>query len=211
MNTNHLVVGRIERQRFRLGVYPSYEAALTAWMQLDAALRAGRLAILAGGNPRYPSARRIAFSDGTYLAVRASDDPQWAKAEKLSVVMLRRGAGLRALDPAVKKLGIEEGVHGHSGGWLYRGGPGGNANHHRPGAKGCHRLPYQGWTSWWWNKAATRPASIVLIGHRYHLVEQLAKGVPATADPGSLAGRLLDIACDDCHRTDGTHDLSIEH
>lgn len=206
MSDNQLVVARINGQRHLVSLRGSWRVAINEWNQLDLARRAGRLAILAGPGPVPNSNRvtRIEPRGNSYLAVRSADDPEWKSAPRIGLVILSSKTGAQRMDAVIKRLGAARGVHGHEGGWLYRGGPGGNTHHHEPGRDGCRRLPYQGWSSWWFHRGEAK-------GLAYAEGRWFATVPVDLRVPDSMLAPALVPACDDCGRVDGTHDPEVEH
>ena len=163
MSTNYMVVARIEGARVRVKLHPTFEAAQAHWKELDEALRDHRLVILSGGiQPSIDNARRRGPGSSDYIAVRDADDPQWNRQRSIKLGVVRKGAGSSRVQPVIERIGKEQGIHGHEGGWLYRGGLDG----HKRDQQGCRRLSYQGWMSWWYHRG--EPGQIVRIENRYH-------------------------------------------
>ena len=178
MSTNQMVVARIDHQRFIVKVHPDFDSAMAHWQVLDTALREGRLVVLSGSAYRNIESGRVIEDPSIrsdYLAIRDSDDTQWNRQPRIRLGAVRKGRGTTRADDLYQRIAREAGFHGHAGGWLYRGGPGGNSNHHRAGTRtstgeqGCRLTGYQGWNSYWYHRGEV--GLIVVIDHRFHRLE----------------------------------------
>lgn len=166
----HLLVISVRGERFRVARYPDYDSAYLTWARADRALREGRLVQLDHKRGEAIPAGTVVPKDGTYLALRSTEDPAWNGLPILTDLAITRSTrGINSQDRAIAALVAagDSTLHGHTGGWLFTGSD--------PAHRTCQRTGSQGWNSWWHRNKARHAGEIAFVAYRFHLITPVSK------------------------------------